>query len=179
MPNAIGDYAVIGDGRSTALVGRDGSIDWLCWPRGDSPSLFAAILDPRAGRWRVAPAQPFQATRGYLADTNVLETRFETAAGSLVLTDLMPVAEEDEKHRFLMPEREILRLVRCERGEVELELVFDPRPGYGLAARRLRSAGQLGVRVETAAGLLALRTDLPLAVEPDGLARARARLRAR
>jgi len=178
IPSGIGDYAVIGDGRSAALVGRDGSIDWLCWPRCDGPSLFAAILDPGAGRWRIAPVDTFRAERRYLEDTNVLETRFETAAGSMVLTDLMPVAEEDEKHRFLMPEREILRLVRCERGEVELELVFDPRPGYGLAARRLRSAGQLGVRVETAAGLLALRTDLPLAIEADGVARARARLRA-
>jgi GH15 family glucan-1,4-alpha-glucosidase len=176
--SAIGDYAVIGDGRSTALVGRDGSIDWLCWPRCDSPSLFGAILDPSAGRWRVAPLDPFRASRQYLHNTNVLETRFETAAGTLVLTDLMPVAEEDDKHRLLLPEREILRLVRCERGEVALELVFDPRPGYGLAPRRLQSAGRLGVRVSTDAGLLVLHTDLPLTIEPDGVARARARLRA-
>ncbi|HKT61605.1 MAG TPA: glycoside hydrolase family 15 protein [Gemmatimonadales bacterium] len=177
-PNAIGDYAVIGDGRSAALVGRDGSIDWLCWPRGDSPSLFAAILDPGAGHFRVAPVEPGRATRRYLQDTNVLETRFDTGAGTVVLTDLMPVAEEDEKHRLLLPEREILRLIRCERGEVELELVFDPRPGYGLGARPLQAAGRLGVRLETAEGLLALRTDLPLAIEPDGVARARTRLRA-
>ncbi|HET7468655.1 MAG TPA: glycoside hydrolase family 15 protein [Gemmatimonadales bacterium] len=177
-PNTIGDYAVIGDGRSTALVGRDGSIDWLCWPRCDSPSLFGAILDPSAGRWRVAPVGSFRATRRYLPDTNVLEARFDTAAGALVVTDLMPVADEDEKHRLLLPEREILRLIRCDRGDVELEMVFDPRPGYGLTARRLQSAGRLGVRLPTEAGLLALRTDLPLTIEPDGIARARARLRA-
>src|SRR5690349_678079 len=177
-PNAIGDYAIIGDGRSAALVGRDGSIDWLCWPRCDSPSLFGAILDPSAGRWRVAPVKPFEARRQYLDNTNVLETRFETASGTLVLTDLMPVADEDEKHRFLLPEREILRLARCERGEVELELVFDPRPGYGAAPRRVLSAGGLGIRLSTDAGLLALQTDLPLTIEPDGVARARARLRA-
>jgi GH15 family glucan-1,4-alpha-glucosidase len=177
-PDSIGDYAVIGDGRSTALVGRDGSIDWLCWPRGDSPSLFGALLDPGAGRWRISPTDSYRAERHYLQDTNVLETRFETTAGTLVLTDLMPVAEEDEKHRFLVPEREILRLVRCERGEVELELVFDPRPGYGLAPRRVRPAGALGVRVETAATLLALRTDLPLVIEPGGVVRGRVRLRA-
>ncbi|MGN6391608.1 MAG: glycoside hydrolase family 15 protein [Gemmatimonadales bacterium] len=174
-PGGIGDYAVIGDGRSTALVSRDGSIDWLCWPRCDSPSLFGGLLDPGAGRWRIAPVESCRSERRYLQDTNVLETRFETSTGTLVLTDLMPVAEEDEKHRLLMPEREILRMIRCEQGEVMLELVFDPRPGYGLAPRRLRSAGALGVRVESGASLLALRTDLPLAIEPDGVVRARAR----
>jgi GH15 family glucan-1,4-alpha-glucosidase len=177
-PSAIGDYALIGDGRSTALVGRDGSIDWLCWPRCDSPSLFGAILDPSAGRWQVAPVEPFRAERHYLDDTNVLETRFETASGTLVLTDLMPVADEEEKHRLLLPEHEILRIIRCERGEVELELVFAPRPEYGLQAGRLQPTGRFGVRLETAEGLLALGTDVPLAIEPGGTARARARLRA-
>jgi GH15 family glucan-1,4-alpha-glucosidase len=178
FPNRIGDYAVIGDGRSAALVGRDGSIDWLCWPRLDSPSMFGALLDPGAGRWRIAPVESFRAERRYLDDTNVLETRFETGGGSLVLTDLMPVAEEDEKHRFLMPEREILRLLRCERGEVEVELLFDPRPQYAVGPRRFRSAGALGLRMETAASLLALRTELPLVIGADGVVRARARLRA-
>ena len=177
-PNTIGDYAVIGDGRSAALVGRDGSIDWLCWPRVDSPSLFGAILDPGAGRWRVAPVEPFRAERRYVDDTNVLETRFETAGGSLVLTDLMPVADEDEKHRLLMPEREILRLLRCDRGEVELEMVFDPRPEYGRAPRRLRSVGALGIRLDVDSSVLALRSDLPLAIGPDGVVRTRVRLRA-
>jgi GH15 family glucan-1,4-alpha-glucosidase len=177
-PSAIDDYALIGDSRSTALVGRDGSIDWLCWPRCDSPSLFGAILDPSAGRWQVSPVESFHAERHYLDDTNVLETRFETASGTLVLTDLMPVADEDEKHRFLLPEREILRLIRCERGQVELEMVFDPRPEYGLRPAQLQPAGRLGMRVRTAQGLLALNTDLPLAVQPDGGARAGARLRA-
>ena len=177
-PSAIDDYALIGDSRSTALVGRDGSIDWLCWPRCDSPSLFGAILDPSAGRWQVSPVEPFHAERHYLDDTNVLETRFETASGTLVLTDLMPVADEDEKHRFLLPEREILRLIRCERGQVELEMVFAPRPEYGLRSAQLQPAGRLGMRVQTAEGLLALNTDLPLAVQLDGGARAGVRLRA-
>jgi GH15 family glucan-1,4-alpha-glucosidase len=92
--NAIQDYAAIGDCRSAALVGRDGSIDWLCWPRFDSPSLFAALLDASAGHWRIAPAAPFRSTRRYIENTNVLETRFETDTGTLVLTDLMPVASE-------------------------------------------------------------------------------------
>jgi GH15 family glucan-1,4-alpha-glucosidase len=168
--NAIGDYAAIGDGRSAALVGRDGSIDWLCWPRFDSPSIFGALLDPAAGRWRIAPVAPFRTERHYIEDTNVLQTRFDTGAGLLVLTDLMPVASEEETARLLVPEREILRLVQCERGEVELEWSFEPRPGYGLRPVSVRSVGQLGLRAETGAGLLTLRTDLPLEIHSDGRA---------
>jgi GH15 family glucan-1,4-alpha-glucosidase len=176
--NAIQDYGAIGDGRSAALVGRDGSIDWLCWPRFDSPSIFGAILDPAAGRWRIAPVAPFQTERHYIKDTNVLQTRFDTGAGRLVLTDLMPVASEEEKDRVLMPEREILRLIECERGEVEIEWSFEPRPGYGLRPVNLRPAGQMGIRAETDAGLLTLRTDLPVELTADGGVGGRARLSA-
>src|SRR3954469_1373205 len=75
---SIGDYAIIGDCHSAALVSRAGSIDWLCWPRFDSPSIFGALLDPRAGHWRIAPAGARRTGRRYVGDTNVLETRFVT-----------------------------------------------------------------------------------------------------
>jgi GH15 family glucan-1,4-alpha-glucosidase len=174
--NAIEDYAAIGDGRSAALVGRDGSIDWLCWPRFDSPSIFGALLDPAAGQWRIAPVAPARTERHYIKHTNVLQTRFDTGAGLIILTDLMPVASEGEKDRLLMPEREILRLVECERGEVEVDMMFCPRPGYGGRATRIRQAGQLGFRLETGAGLLALRTDLPAELAGDDCLRGRVRL---
>ena len=127
MP-AVGDYAIIGDCRSAALVSRSGSIDWLCWPRFDSPSLLGALLDPRAGRWSLSPTAPFRTERRYAGDSNVLETRLETGSGSLVVTDLMPVASEEEKRSLLLPDHEILRLVACERGEVEVETVLEVRP---------------------------------------------------
>src|SRR5687768_14423793 len=98
---AIEEYSIIGDGRTTALVSRDGSIDWLCWPRPDSPSIFGALLDPDAGAWSIRPSGAFRATRKYLDRTNVLETRFESASGVTVLTDLMPVASEEEKRSRL------------------------------------------------------------------------------
>ncbi|MFL5461570.1 MAG: glycoside hydrolase family 15 protein [Gemmatimonadales bacterium] len=174
--NAIGDYAAIGDGRSLALVGRDVSIDWLCWPRFDSPSLFGRMLDPSAGHWRIAPVAPFRTERRYIEDTNVLQTRFITEAGTVVLIDLMPVCSEKEKEDLLLPEREVLRLIECEQGEVEIEWSFEPRPGYGLRTPAVRQAGQLGLRAETGAGLVNLRTDLPLEFSSGGIAGGRARL---
>jgi len=173
----IKDYAIIGDCRSAALVSRAGSIDWLCWPRFDSPSLFGALLDDRAGHWSIAPATPASSRRRYLDRTNVLETTFDGDAGTLVVTDLMPVASEQEKRHILVPDHEILRVARCTRGEVDVTMVVEPRPGYGRERPRLRDAGKLGVRLETAGGLVALRADAPLSLG-DGRVEARLRLRA-
>jgi GH15 family glucan-1,4-alpha-glucosidase len=157
---AIGDHALIGDGRSAALVTRDGAIDWLCWPRFDSPAVFAAILDAeRGGRWRIAPREPFRATRRYLPDSCVLVTTFETDGGVLTLTDLMTVASEQDKRRELLPEHELLRVASCSRGEVELELEFDPRPGYAARTRPLRDRGLLGLRLEDGRHLYTLRAE--------------------
>src|SRR5947209_18473620 len=105
----IEDYAVIGDTRSCALISRDGSIDWLCWPRFDSRSHFAAILDAeKGGRFCIQPSIPFRATRRYIDDTNVLETTFTTDGGVARLTDLMPVLLETDKRRILAPFRPLL-----------------------------------------------------------------------
>jgi len=92
-PCSIGDYAIIGDCRSAALISRHGSLDWLCWPSFDSPSIFASILDERCGGyWQICPTGPFDVSREYLGRTNVLETRFETSSGILLFTDFKPVA---------------------------------------------------------------------------------------
>src|SRR6476620_1560293 len=89
----IEDYALIGDCETGALIGRDGSIDWLCWPRFDSGACFAALLgNPEHGRWKIAPASKVVKTsRTYRADTLILETRFETSEGVVLLTDFMPL----------------------------------------------------------------------------------------
>lgn len=174
----IHDYAAIGDGRTVALVSRNGSIDWLCWPRFDSPSIFGAILDASAGCWRLAPTTPFRVNRRYVDDTNVLETRFDTDAGTLVVTDLMPVASEQDKARLTLPDHEILRVAECVSGEVELEMRLVPRAGYGSRPGRIRDAGPLGVRVEMGGDLLILRTDLGLDISAGGEIVGRGRLRA-
>jgi GH15 family glucan-1,4-alpha-glucosidase len=176
----IQDYAIIGDGRTAALISRQGSIDWLCWPRFDSPSVFGAILDSAAGCWRICPATPFQSQRRYVPETNVLETTFRTVTGALLLTDLMPVASESDKGAALTPDHELLRVVECTEGTAEVELVFAPRPDYGRALPRFRDGGPLGLRVETGAGLLILRTELPLQAPLDGTGtvRGKATLRA-
>src|SRR5262245_13840153 len=91
----IEDYALIGDCHSAALVGRDGSIDWLCWPRFDSPACFARLLGgPENGFWRLAPhGRVTEVRRRYRPDTLILETEFDTAQGGVTVVDFMPVRD--------------------------------------------------------------------------------------
>jgi GH15 family glucan-1,4-alpha-glucosidase len=175
----IQDYAIIGDSRSAALVSRSGSIDWLCWPRFESPSLFAAILDPAVGgHWKIAPAARSRVTRHYIEDSNILVTEFETLDGVVRLIDLMPVFSEEDKKHVLVPEHEILRIIECSRGDVEIEAGFAPRPDYGRHSPRLRVARGLGIRVEDGAHLYTLRSDAQLELQENASVVSRFRLRA-
>ena len=175
---AIADYAIIGDGRAAALVARDGSLDWLCWPRFESSPVFGALLDPAGGHWRIAPAGNPTTTRRYRGDTNVLETTFTTAGGTVVLTDAMTIASEEDKHAILIPDHELVRMLECTAGEVELAVAIAPRPDLGHARARAGDLGALGVRWEVGGALLSLRADTPLALAGDGSVHARFRLRA-
>lgn len=123
MSAAIEHYALIGDCESAALIGLDGSIDWLCWPRFDSDACFAALLgDQDNGRWRIAPAGAATVTRQYRRDTLILETRFSTDTGVVVVIDFMPPRGAA---------CDVIRIVRCERGEVDMRTELIVRFGYG------------------------------------------------
>jgi len=175
----IGDYALVGDCRSAALISSTGSIDWLCWPRFDSPSIFAALLDcRRGGFFRIAPVEPFTTTRRYVGETAVLETTFQTANGIMRLIDLMPVASEGEKARDLWPDHELLRRVECLEGTVEIDVLFDPRPDYGRMIPRLIDRQTFGLVCEHRAQVIALRSEIPLVNGERPGARGRARLQA-
>ncbi|TMC31874.1 MAG: glycoside hydrolase family 15 protein, partial [Chloroflexi bacterium] len=125
-------YGVIGNCETAALVSTSGAIDWFCYPRFDSPSIFAAILDrQRGGSFRVSPVNPVPAgEQAYIRDTNLLTTSFHRAEGTLVLTDFMPCFNEGE--RFLSLKR-ICRGVEARGGPVEVECFLDPAPAYGRA----------------------------------------------
>src|SRR6187455_1852211 len=111
---AIAGYALIGDCQTAALVGRDGSIDWLCWPRFDAAACFAALLGtPRNGRWRIAPEGEFTVRRRYRRGTLILETDFETAEGAVTLVDCMPIGTSNP---------DIVRTVVGKRGRVRMGL---------------------------------------------------------
>ena len=160
----IGSHGLIGDMSSAALVATDGTIDWCCMPRFDSPSVFAALLDSKSGgRFQIAPAGPSSSTQEYLPDTNILQTSFTTATGSISVTDFMPVRRgplsEDAPH-------EIHRIVRCESGDVEVKCEFEPRLDYARGVTILRPLRE-GVQARGGRQTLSLLANVPLQIGGD------------
>jgi GH15 family glucan-1,4-alpha-glucosidase len=138
------DYAAIGDGRTVALVARDGSIDWLPMPDLDSPTVFAAVLDgERGGRFTLEPATPYRVERRYRPGTNLLETTFHTASGSARVCDALTLPGEG-----LEPFRELQRRVEGLAGTVPFHWRVEPRFAYGGA--RMRFGSRFGLPVVSA-----------------------------
>ena len=163
---AIRDYALVGDGRTGALIARDGSVDWLCLPNFDSPSVFARVLDAeRGGSFRLEPAVPFEAERRYLDDSNVLETTFTTAHGTVRLTDAMTLSDD----QAISPMRELVRKAEGMAGTVPLRWSFDPRFGYGARRTRIERRSRHWFAEDGSDALVLGICDAPDGIFADGI----------
>lgn len=164
----IGDYGLIGDLHTAALVSGDGSLDWLCAPRFDSPSVFARILDSEhGGYFALRPAEPCASRARYLGATALLQTTFQTATGDATLTDYMPATPGVGPRRFshVHAPRRVVRLVEGLAGEVQFKVDFCPRPSYGRVVPSFRTAIDGVSVVGPAAWPLRLRASIALRID--------------
>ena len=155
MPSLIEDYALIGDCETAALVARDGSIDWLCWPRFDSGACFAALLGgPEHGRWQVAPVEPvLGVARRYRGDSTILETTFTTADGEVTVVDFMPLRGQAS---------DLVRLVVGRRGRVAMRSELILRFDYGSVVPWVTRLDDGALRAIAGPDMVVLRTDVPV-----------------
>lgn len=155
-PLPIEDYALIGDCRSAALIGRNGSIDWLCWPYFDSDACFAALLgSPNHGRWLISPvAAEVDVSRSYRGDTMILETVFETTEGSVAIVDFMPIG---------LDTCSIVRRVEGRRGRVAMNMELTLRFEYGSVTPWVtRLQGEAGIEAIGGPNRVVLRSGVPV-----------------
>jgi GH15 family glucan-1,4-alpha-glucosidase len=165
----IGDYAAIGDCRTIALVSKQGSIDWLCLPHFSSPSMFAALLDRRrGGRFAIRPRDIAAVERRYVGDTNVLETTFRCARGAVRLTDLVTLLDYEGGRGVLQPEHQLVRIVECVSGEVDVDVIYQPRPDYARYTPKLVQRGKLGWLCKYCGHAAYLVSDAALAAADEG-----------
>ncbi len=176
----IESYGIIGNSRTAALISRSGSLDWMCLPRFDGPTLFAALLDSeKGGSFRVGPSGAASVERRYLCDTAILETTFSTDSGVFRLTDLMPVRSEGETGATLWPDHAVLRVIEGLEGTCDCEVRFAPRADYAQGSTTLRDRGPLGISLEHSRGACNLRSDIRLTLSQDrSLAEARLKIHA-
>ncbi len=160
MSDMIEDYALIGDGETAALVSRGGSVDWLCWPRFDSDACFAALLGtPENGSWQLAPAgRVTGGTRAYQPDTLVVETEFETEAGTVRLIDFMPPRDG--------PGSSLVRIVEGLRGRVDMRMTLRLRFDYGTVPPWVELVAD-GLVARIGPDLVALHAPVPVTQERD------------
>ncbi len=157
MANRIEDYALIGDCETAALIDRDGSIDWLCWPRFDSPACFAALLGDREhGRWKIAPNGEYQTSRAYRPDTLILETQFTTDTGTCKLIDFMPLRDGNS---------DIVRIVTGVSGQVKMHMDLTIRFDYGRSIPWVRRLEDGSLRAIAGPHMLVLQASTPVSGE--------------
>jgi len=173
----IGSHALLSDCHSSALVDSAGSVEWLTFPRFDSPSVLARLLDDEAGHWAIRPVGDFEVSRRYIDNTMVLETTFRTASGTVVLTDALALGPDNSGHQLGKGAPHVLvRDLSCADGEVDIEISFEPRPEYGLVVPLLSEVTD-GVTARGGAEWLVLTTPVPLSLT-TGTATGEARLMA-
>src|ERR1043166_765010 len=169
----IENYGVIGDLHSVALVGMDGSIDFMCFPQFDSPTIFAALLDPeRGGSFQLAPQmKEARQKQLYIPDSNVLLTRFLSQAGMAEVSDFMAITELGHAH-------DLVRRAKCVRGEVAFRMICGPGFDYGRAKHRIERKSHEVVFISQGKDktVLRLRSQVPLRVQ-NGAAIAEFKLR--
>ena len=166
----IADYALLSNRHSAALVSRDGSIDWLCFPRFDSPSILGRLLGDEAGHWSIRPTGGSEVTRRYLDRSMVLETTFRTPTGTLAITDALAMGDGNRGHQLGRDAPQLLlRRVTCVAGEVELSLEYVPRPEYGLV-RPLLGDVDGGISAFGGADVLVLSSPFALTVDRSAAA---------
>ncbi len=173
----IADYGLLSDCHSAALVTSGGSIDWLCFPRFDASSIFGRLLDESAGHWFIRVAGNTQVKRRYVNETIVLETTFQSSAGTAVLQDAMALGYGEREHRLgdKAPHC-LLRSISCTQGEVEVDFEYAPRPEFGLVLPLLKSVDG-GVLGRGGPSVFLLSSPVELNIE-EGVARGGFKLRA-
>jgi len=167
MYKKISDYGIIGNLHSIALIGLDGSLDWLCLPHIDSQSVFAALLDhEKGGRFSISPSGEWDAVAAYEPDTNILVTKFRTRGGVLRLTDFMPILfgggekREEEQH-------ELYRRLEVTQGQVDVQVIFQPRFDYGRGKTTLEKQNG-GIIARGNQELMVLSSTRELEVQGEG-----------
>ena len=161
----IADYALLSDCRSAALVSRNGSIDWLCFPRFDGGSVFGRILDEEAGHWSIQPVGQVEVERAYAAETMVLETTFRTETGVVRLVDAMAIGRNKRGHDLgVASPGVVLRSITCESGRAEIHMEYVPRPAYGLIHPLLVPI-EGGIASRGGADVLILSASVPVQIE--------------
>ena len=163
----IGDHALLSDRHSAALVSSGGSVDWLCMPRFDSPSIFAAILDDDAGHWSIRPDEDFAVERRYLSGSMVLLTTFHTPQGTLELRDALVLGDTKDPHALGEGAPHVLaRTVTCTAGRIQVRMSFRARPEYGLVTPATTPVAG-GLVAVGGPDRLTLSSTVPLDVDED------------